>query len=71
MMFIIKQVQMNMAKKIEKKAKEAGVTPKEYVDKIIEDAKDLWKSLDISYDYFMRTTDEDHERRVQKYLKTI
>ena len=57
--------------KIEKKAKEAGVTPKEYVDKIIEDAKDLWKSLDISYDYFMRTTDEDHERRVQKIFKKL
>ncbi len=57
--------------KIEKKAKEAGVTPKEYVDKIIEDAKDLWKSLDISYDYFMRTTDDYHERRVQKIFKKL
>lgn len=57
--------------KIEKKAKESGVTPKEYVDKIIEDAKDLWKSLDISYDYFMRTTDDYHERRVQKIFKKL
>ena len=57
--------------KIEKKAKEAGVTPKEYVDKIIEDAKDLWKSLNISYDYFIRTTDEDHVRRVQKIFKKL
>ena len=57
--------------KIEKKAEEAGVTPKEYVDKIIEDAKDLWKSLDISYDYFIRTTDSDHERRVQKIFKKL
>ena len=40
--------------KIEKKAKEAGVTPKEYVDKIIENAKDLWAKLGISYDYFIR-----------------
>ena len=55
--------------KIEKKAREAGVTPKEYVDKIIEDAKDLWKSLNISYDYFIRTTNEDHVRRVQKIFK--
>ena len=57
--------------KIEKKAEEAGVTPKEDVDKIIEDAKDLWKSLDISYDYFIRTTDSDHERRVQKIFKKL
>ena len=57
--------------KIEKKAKEAGVTAKEYVDKIIEDAKDLWKSLNISYDYFIRTTDEDHIRRVQKIFKKL
>ena len=57
--------------KIEKKAKEAGLTPKEYVDKIIEDAKDLWKSLNISYDYFIRTTDEDHMRRVQKIFKKL
>ncbi len=57
--------------KIEKKAREAGVTPKEYVDKIIKDAKDLWKSLNISYDYFIRTTDEDHVRRVQKIFKKL
>ena len=52
--------------KIEQKAKEAGVTPKEYVDKIIENAKDLWKSLGISYDKFIRTTDEEHVKCVQK-----
>ncbi len=57
--------------KIEKKAKEANITPKEYVDKIIEDAKDLWKSLNISYDYFIRTTDTNHERRVQKIFKQL
>lgn len=57
--------------KIEKKAKEAGVTPKEYVDKIIEDAKDLWASLGISYDYFIRTTDKDHEVAVQKIFKKL
>lgn len=57
--------------KIEKKAKEAGVTPKEYVDKIIEDAKDLWKSLGISYDYFIRTTDKEHEKAVQKIFKKL
>lgn len=57
--------------KIEKKAKEAGVTPKEYVDKIIEDAKDLWQSLNISYDFFMRTTDNYHEAAVQKIFKKL
>lgn len=57
--------------KIEKKAKEAGVTPKEYVDKIIEDAKDLWQSLNISYDFFMRTTDDYHETAVQKIFKKL
>lgn len=57
--------------KIEKKAKEAGVTPKEYVDKIIENAKDLWQSLGISYDYFIRTTDKEHENAVQKIFKKL
>ena len=57
--------------KIEKKAKESGVTPKEYVDKIIENAKDLWASLGISYDYFIRTTDEKHEKAVQKIFKKL
>ncbi len=57
--------------KIEKKAKEAGTTPKAYVDKIIEDAKDLWASLDISYDYFIRTTDEKHEKAVQAIFKKL
>ena len=49
--------------KIENKAKLNGVTPKEYVDKIIADAKDLWQQLDISYDKFIRTTDEEHIKR--------
>ena len=57
--------------KIEKKAEEAGVTPKEYIDPIIENAKDLWKKLGISYDYFIRTTDEDHCRRVQEIFKRM
>ena len=57
--------------KIENKAKDAGVTPKEYVDKIILDAKDLWKSLGISYDYFIRTTDKNHVEAVQKIFKTL
>lgn len=57
--------------KIEKKAKENGVTPKEYVDKIVDNAKDLWKSLGISYDKFIRTTDEYHERAVQKIFNKL
>ena len=57
--------------KIENKAREAGVTPKEYVDKIVNNAKDLWKSLNISYDYFIRTTDKKHEEIVQKIFKKL
>ena len=57
--------------KIENKAKDAGVTPKEYVDKIIENAKDLWKSLGISYDFFIRTTDEFHVEKVQQIFKKL
>ncbi len=52
--------------KIEDKAKEAGVTPKEYVDKIVDGIKDLWKLMNISNDKFIRTTDEYHEKAVQK-----
>ena len=57
--------------KIEIKAREAGVTPKEYVDKIVNNAKDLWKSLNISYDHFIRTTDKNHEEIVQKIFKKL
>ena len=57
--------------KIEKKAQEAGVTPKEYVDKIVDNAKDLWNQLGISYDRFIRTTDEDHVNTVQKIFKKL
>lgn len=57
--------------KIEKKAKENDVTPKEYVDKIVDNAKDLWKSLGISYDKFIRTTDEYHEKAVQKIFNKL
>lgn len=57
--------------KIENKAKENDVTPKEYVDKIVENAKDLWKSLGISYDKFIRTTDKYHEEVVQKIFARL
>lgn len=57
--------------KIEQKAKEAGVTPKEYVDKIVDWIKDLWKTMNIEYDYFIRTTDKEHEACVQKIFKKL
>ncbi len=57
--------------KIEKKAKESGVTPQEYVDKVVDNAKDLWKSLGITYDRFIRTTDSDHVEIVQHIFKTL
>ena len=46
--------------KIQDKAADSGVTPKEYVDKIVATVKDLWKLLDVSYDRFIRTTDDYH-----------
>ena len=52
--------------KIEDKAKDAGVTPKEYVDNIVVGIKELWKLMNISYDKFIRTTDGYHEKAVQK-----
>lgn len=57
--------------KIEKKAEEKGVTPMEYINPIIDNAKDLWSRLGISYDYFIRTTDEDHCKRVQEIFKMM
>ena len=57
--------------KIERKAKDAGVSPQEYVDKIVAGFKDLWRLLDISYDGFIRTTDERHVRAVQKMFKKL
>ena len=55
--------------KIEKKAAEAGVTPIEYVDKIVAETKELWKLMDIEYDDFIRTTEERHIRIVQKIFR--
>ena len=57
--------------KIEDRAKKAGCTPKEFIDPIIENAKDLWKALDIEYDRFIRTTDEDHVACVQKIMQKL
>lgn len=57
--------------KIEIKAKEKGVSPKEYVDEIVAGFKKLWNLLDISNDKFIRTTDDYHEKTVQKIFKTL
>ena len=57
--------------KIEEKAKAKGMTPKEYVDDFVIRAKDLWKILKISYDKYMRTTDEDHVKAVQKIFEKL
>lgn len=57
--------------KIEEKAKARGITPKEYVDEFVAKAKDLWKVLDISYDKYMRTTDEYHVKAVQQIFEKL
>ena len=57
--------------KIERKAKAAGVTPQQYVDNIVSSFKDLWQLLDISYDKFIRTTDDYHVKAVQKIFKQL
>ena len=57
--------------KIEQKAKEAGVTPKEFVDKKVANLKSLWDRLKISYDKFIRTTDDYHEAAVQKIFDKL
>ena len=55
--------------KIELKAEEAGVTPKEFVDNAADQIKKIWDLMNTSYDKFIRTTDEDHEKQVQKIFK--
>jgi methionyl-tRNA synthetase len=57
--------------KIERIAVENDTTPKEYVDKIVDWIKDLWKTMDISYDQFIRTTDKNHVETVQKIFKQL
>lgn len=57
--------------KIENKALEAGISPKEFVDKIAGDIKDIWDLMNTSYDKFVRTTDEYHEKQVQKIFKKL
>ncbi|RGU91663.1 methionine--tRNA ligase [Clostridium sp. AF15-17LB] len=57
--------------KIELKAEEAGVTPKEFVDGVAADIQGIWDLMDTSYDKFIRTTDEYHEKQVQKIFKKL
>ena len=57
--------------KIEDKAKAAGVTPKEFVDNVAGQIKDICNSLNIKYDRFIRTTDSDHEKQVQKIFRKM
>lgn len=57
--------------KIEQKAREAGLPPKEYVDKQVQTLVDLWKLLDISYDKFIRTTDKEHVETVKKIFNKL
>ncbi|MBP0964106.1 MAG: methionine--tRNA ligase [Oscillospiraceae bacterium] len=57
--------------KIEQKAAEKGITPKQYVDEIVEIFKNLWKTMNISYDRYIRTTDDYHVEAVQKIFKAL
>lgn len=57
--------------KIELKSQEAGITPKEFVDNVSTEIKRIWDMMNTSYDKFIRTTDEDHEKQVQKIFKKL
>ena len=57
--------------KIELKAEEAGITPKEFVDNVSSEIKRIWDLMNTSYDHFIRTTDEEHEKQVQKIFKKL
>ncbi len=57
--------------KLQRIAKENGMEPKEYIDKIVEGVKKLWETMEISYDFFIRTTDDYHKRRVQEIFKKL
>jgi methionyl-tRNA synthetase len=57
--------------KIQRKAEEKGISPQQYVDEIVDGIKDLWKKLDISYDDFIRTTEERHKQIVEKIFARL
>ncbi len=57
--------------KIQQKAKEAGITPKEYVDGVVSQIKEIWDVMNTTYDKFVRTTDPVHEKKVQQIFKKL
>ena len=57
--------------KIQEKAEAAGITPKQHVDKVAGEVKRIWDLMNTSYDNFVRTTDEDHEKQVKKIFKKL
>ena len=57
--------------KIQLKAEEKGKTPKEFVDEIVADIKQLWGILDVKYDHFIRTTDDYHVKAVQNIFQKL
>ena len=57
--------------KIEKKASDKGLTPMEFINPLVDELKEIWKMLDVTYDRFIRTTDADHIACVQKIFKTL
>lgn len=57
--------------KIQDLAKDAGISPKQYVDNISSEIKGIWDTMNVSYDYFIRTTDENHEKAVQHIFKKL
>ena len=57
--------------KVELKAQEQGITPKEFVDDVAAEIKRIWDLMNTSYDKFIRTTDADHEKQVQKIFKIL
>jgi methionyl-tRNA synthetase len=57
--------------KIQEAAQKVGLTPKEYLDEMVSGIKKLWKAMDISYDIFIRTTDEEHKQRVQNIFQKL
>ena len=62
---------MSTVRRLRIKAKAAGLDPKTYVDNIVVGIKALWKLMNISYDKFIRTTDDYHEKAVQKIFRKL
>ena len=74
-MLILKKYASSFAglhgQKIEEKAQAAGKTPKEFVDEVAGQIKDIWDMMNTSYDKFIRTTDPYHEKQIQKMFKKM